>query len=438
MKSRSVLAIAATAASTLLAGCAMGGGVPATQPAPTISEGGGEVTGQITVWSWDVAAEALKRLAAEYQTAHPGTTIDVQDIGYDNAYDKISVGLQAGSGLPDLITIETDHASGYLGQFPNGFVSLDPVIGDKKADFDPSKWAAATGADGKIYMAPWDSGTVALYYRSDYLKDAGVDPASLNTWDDLIAAGEKIKAATGHTLMSIDVSTGATFGMMMQQQGAWIFDEKGDVAVNSPAAVQALTVLKTIQDKGLLKNVKGWDGRVTATKAGDSAVHPEAVWWIGTLEGEMPELSGKFGVVPLPAFGDSARTAANGGSNLAVPSQAKNPTLAADFAAYALADAKNQASMMEHEGLFPSYLPALQEPIFTEASDYFGGQKVYQLFAEQTALIPPVNFTNDYAKASDIVANAVVAAVLNGKDPKAVLDDAAQQIATATGRQIAG
>lgn len=416
----------------------MGGGAPATQPAPTLSEPSGDVTGEITVWSWDVAADALKRLAAQYQESHPGTTIDVQDIGYDNAYDKISVGLQAGSGLPDLITIETDRASGYLGQFPNGFVSLDPVIGDKKADFDPSKWAAATGADGSIYMAPWDSGTVGLYYRSDYLSDAGVDPASLNTWDDLIAAGEKIKAATGHTLMSIDVSTGATFGMLMQQQGAWIFDAEGNVAVNSPEAVQALTVLQTIQNKGLLKNVKGWDGRVTATKAGDSAFHPEAVWWIGTLEGEMPELSGKFGVVTLPAFGDSARTAASGGSNLAVPSQAKNPTLAADFTAYALADAKNQASMMAEEGLFPSYLPALQEPIFNEASEYFGGQKVYQLFAEQTALIPPVNYTNDYAKASDIVASAVVAAVLNGKDPKTVLDEAADQIATATGRQIAG
>ena len=430
-------ALALTAATALsLTGCAMGSG-PATQPAPSISESA-QPTGSITVWSWDVAATALKRLATEYQASHPDTTVDVVDVGYDNAYDKISVGLQAGSGLPDLVTIETDRASGYLGEFPNGFVKLDSVIGDKEADFDPSKWAAATGTNGGIYMVPWDSGTVALYYRSDYLKDAGVDPDSLTTWDDLIAAGEKIKAATGHTLMSIDVSSGATFGVLMQQQGAWIFDQQGNITVNSDEAVQALTVLKTMHDKGLLKNVKGWDGRVSSTKAGDSAVHPEAVWWIGTLEGEMEELSGRFGVVPLPAFGDSARTAANGGSNLAVPAQAKNPTLAADFAAWVLADPTNQASMMENEGLFPSYLPALSEPIFTESSEYFGGQKVYELFAEQTGKIPPVNYTSDAAKASDIVGNAVVAAVLNGKDPKAVLDDAAQQIATATGRQIAG
>ncbi|MGC3995517.1 MAG: sugar ABC transporter substrate-binding protein [Propionicimonas sp.] len=436
MKSRIAVALAAATALSLT-GCAMGGTAPAASSAPAVTASAAP-TGEITVWSWDVAATALKRLGTEYQSSHPGTTINVVDIGYDNAYDKISVGLQAGSGLPDLLTIETDHASGYLGEFPQGFVKLDSVIGDKKAVFDPSKWAAATGTDGGIYMVPWDSGTVALYYRSDYLKAAGVDPNSLTTWDALIAAGEKIKAATGHTLMSIDVSSGATFGMLMQQQGAWIFDANGNVAVNSDQAVAALTVLKTIQDKGLLKNVKGWDGRVSSTKAGDSAVHPEAVWWIGTLESEMKELSGKFGVVPLPAFGDSARTAANGGSNLAVPAQAKNPVLAADFAAWVLADAKNQASMMENEGLFPSYLPALKESIFTEPSAYFGGQKVYELFADQTAKIPPVNYTSDYAKASDIVGNAVVAAVLNGKDPKAVLDDAAKQIATATGRQIAG
>lgn len=436
MKSRRILALVAVTA-LCFTGCAMGGTAPVAPTAPAVTASA-TPTGSITVWSWDVAATALKRLATEYQASHPDTSIDVVDIGYDNAYDKMSVGLQANTGLPDLVTIETDRASGYLSEFPQGFVKLDQVIGESKADFDPSKWAAATGADGGIYMVPWDSGTVAMFYRSDYLKAAGVDPNSLNTWDELIAAGEKIKAATGHTLLSIDVSTGGLFGTMLQQQGTWIFDEAGNVAVNSDKAVKALTTIKTIQDKGLLKNVKGWDGRISSTKAGDSAVHPEAVWWIGTLESEMKELSGKFGVVLLPGFGDSGRTAANGGSNLAVPAQAKNPTLAADFAAWVLADAKNQASMMEHEGLFPSYLPALSEPIFTQPSEYFGGQEVFKLFAEQTAKIPPVNFTGDAAKASDIVGNAVVAAVLNGKDPKTVLDDAAKQIATATGRQIAG
>lgn len=425
----------ALAALLALSGCATGGasGDPAVALDPHAT-----VSGEITVWSWDTAAAGLKRLAEGYEESHPGTSVAVVDVGYDNAYDKLSVGLQAGSGLPDLVTIETDRAPGYIAEFPRGFTSLEPVLGQHEADFDPSKWSAGSNADGDLMAAPWDSGTVALFYRSDYLAEAGIDPTSLETWDDLVSAGEQIKKATGRTLLSVDVASGSTFTMLLQQAGQGLFDDNGAIAVASPAAVEALTLLKTMNDKGLLKNVKGWDGRVTATKDGDSAVHPEAVWWIGTLTAEMPELAGKFGVIELPAFGSSsARTSNNGGSNLAIPAQAKNPELAASFLAYALADADNQVSLMKNEGLFPSYLPALRDSYFQQEETYFSGQKVYELFAEQTAKIPSIGYTSDNAKALDIVANAVVASVINGADPEKTLTDAAAEIATATGREIA-
>lgn len=428
------------AALALVTGCATGGAAPnrpATSAAADVFAAAPK--GSITVWSWDVAAAALKRLAPAYEQAHPGTKIDVVDIGYDNAYDKISVGMQAGSGLPDLVSIETDHMPGYIAQFPGSLYDVSKVPGVKTDEFDPSKIAASTGADGGLYSIPWDSGTVALYYRRDYLAKAGVDPASLTSWDSLLTAGERVKAATGRSLFSIDVSSGGTFLMLMQQQGAGIFAKNGDVTVNGTEGVRALTFLKQVKDKGLLDNVKGWDGRVAATKAGKSAFHPEAVWWTGTLTSEMKELSGKFGVVPLPTFGGrSAPTANNGGSTLAVPTQAKNPALAGSFAAFALADTANQVSMMKNEGLFPSNLTALKDPYFQSPDAYFAGQKVFALFADLTSKIPPVEYTKDYAKAVDPVANAVVAAVLNGKDPKAALDEAAQQIAAATGRKVAG
>ncbi|MEO6309751.1 MAG: sugar ABC transporter substrate-binding protein [Leifsonia sp.] len=430
-----LIPVTALASVALLAGCATGGtgGTAAAALDPSA-----KVSGDITVWSWDSAAVALKRMATKYEAAHAGTSIKVVDVGYDNAYDKLSVGLQAGSGLPDVVTIETDRAPGYISQFPNGLVDLNPVIGDKKADFDPSKWTASSNGKDQIMVAPWDSGTVGLYYRSDYLAEAGVDPASLTTWDALISAGETIKAKTGHTLISTDLSTGGGFTVMLQQQGQGLFDADGNVAVNSPKAVEALTVLKEMNDKGLIKNVKGWDGRVTSAKDGDSAVTPEAVWWIGTLTGEMPELAGKYGVTALPAFSEGGvRTSNSGGSGLAVPAQAKNPNLAASFVTWLLADAGNQADMMKNEGLFPSYLPALQDGFFQQPDPYFSGQKVYALFAEETPNIPSINYTTDNAKAQDIVANAVVASVLNGADPKKTLDDAAKQIATATDRKIA-
>lgn len=419
----------------LLTGCASGG-VPAA--AGVKLSGDAAATGQITVWSWDVAATALKRLAQSYTKDHPGTTINVVDIGYDNAYDKMSVGLQANSGLPDVITVETDHMPAYIHQFPKAFTDLAPLIGADKAKFDPSKISASSNADGKLLSMPWDSGTVALYVRSDYFKAAGVDPNKLVTWDELIAAGEKVKAATGHALISTDLSTGSLFQMLLQQQGQGIFTPDGAINLTSDAAVKALTLIKTMNTKGLLDNVKGWDGRVTATKNGKSAVMPEAVWWIGTLTGEMPELANKFTVVPLPAFSaGGTQTSNDGGSTLAIPTQAKNPQLAGAFVKFMLANTDNQVSMMKDEGLFPSYLPALDAPLFHEPQTYFGGEKVYELFAAQTPKIPAITYTSDNAKAGDIVANAVAASVLNGQDPAAALKSAADQIATATGRKLA-
>lgn len=423
------------AAMALLAGCA-GGGVPAQSAASLSADA--EVSGAITVWTWDVSATALKRLATDYTAKHPGTTIDVVDIGYDNAYDKMSVSLQAGSGLPDIITVESARMPAYISQFPKGFTDLKPLIDGKTDLFEAAKVEASSDKEGRLLSMPWDSGTVANFIRTDYFKEVGIDPASVKTWNDMVEAGVKIKEKTGHTLISTDLSGGGIFSMLLQQQGKGTFNAAGEIDLNAPEAVEALTLMQTMQKKGLLHNVKGWDGQVTAAKDGKSATNPEAVWWIGTLVGEAPELSGKYGVQPLPVFKEGGgATSSNGGSTLAVPTQAKNPVLAGDFVKFALANTDNQVSMMRDEGLFPSYLPAFKDPIFAEPQKYFGGEKVYELFAEQTPKILPVPTTSDSAMAGDIVANAVVSAVLNGEDPAKVLNGAAEQIATVTKRTIA-
>ena len=417
---------------------------PSASAAPSAAESAAPsaspaLSGSITVWSWDVAAAALKALAADFQAAHPGTTVDVQDIGYDNAYDKISVGLQSGSGLPDVITIETDHMQPYITNFPQGFLDLTSRAAPLKDQFDPSKWAASSDANGNLFSLPWDSGTVGIFYRSDYFTAAGVDPASIVTWDDFVAAGEKVKAATGKPMINVDVNgSDGIWAELMQQQGASYFTADGKISVNGPEAVKAMTLLKTLYDKGLIDNEKGWDARVAAAKAGKAATQATGVWWIGSLTSEMPELKGKFAAMPLPVFAaGGADTSNNGGSTLAIAATSQNPDLAWAFTSFALADAKNQASMLQTQGLFPAFFPAYNEPVMTAPQDYFGGQAIFKLFGDLTAKIPAVVYTSDNSKASDIMTNAQAAILSGHKDLKATLDDAAKQIANATGRQIA-
>ncbi|MFI2608428.1 ABC transporter substrate-binding protein [Kitasatospora sp. NPDC018619] len=419
------------------AGCATGG-AGGTAAKRLAGSPAAALSGKVTVWSWDVAAKAVQRLGRAFEQAHPGTTVDVVDIGYDNAYDKITVGLGAGSGLPDVLTVEGHRLPTYIGNFPHGLVDLTSRAAELKSRFSPAAWRAVTDGAGKVFALPWDSGPCALFYRRDLFQQAGIDPAGLSTWDDYLTAGTALKAATGRKLLILDAKQDSMFAMLLQQQGQrWFTD--GRVAVATPAAERALTLMKQLVDRDLVDFENGWDGLVSGTHDGKAATTPTAAWWDGTLTTDMADLGGKLGVVPLPAFTPGGtRTSNSGGSALCVPAQSRNPETAWAFLSFLLADKANQASMMQHEGLFPAYLPALDDPYFQQPAPYYGGQPAMRLFAELTRSIPAVELTADDSKAGDIVTTAVNQVLHNGADPGTVLRSAARQIATATGRQTVG
>ncbi|TYB41891.1 ABC transporter substrate-binding protein [Actinomadura chibensis] len=430
---------AAGAASALLAaaGCATGGGVK--KAGPTLTAGGSAaVKGTVGVWSWDVAAKALKRLAPSFERRHPAARVEVVDIGYDNAYDKITVGLKSGKGLPDVLTVEGSRLPGYIGVFPGGLYDLTSLAARHRTRFAPAAWKDVTDENGRVFALPWDAGPCALYYRTDMFESAGIAPNSLATWDDYVRAGERIKSATGKKLLVMDPQEDSLFPMLLQQQGQR-YVRNGEIVVADRQAVRAATLLKTLADKDLIAFETGWDGLIAATKAGKVATTPYAVWWSGTLTDEMKELKGKFGVVPLPAFDPGGvRTSNDGGSTLAVSGRSANASAAWAFVEFVLADAANQVSMLTNEGLFPAYLPALQDPFITAPQPYYGGEPVFKVFADLADAVPPVEDTKDGPKARDIVNRAISGILLHGKDPKAALGSAARQIAAATGRPIAG
>ncbi|MEU3565364.1 MULTISPECIES: sugar ABC transporter substrate-binding protein [unclassified Kitasatospora] len=434
---RRILAAGLAGGALLLAGatgCATGG-AGGTSAKQLTGSPGATLAGKVTIWSWDVAAKAMQRLGKVFEQAHPGTTVEVVDIGYDNAYDKITVGLGAGSGLPDILTVEGHKLPTYIGNFPNALVDLTSRAADLKSQYPQASWRTVTDIEGRVLALPWDSGPCALFYRRDLFQQAGIDPAGLATWDDYVSAGTALKAATGRKLLILDAKQDSLFAMLLQQQGQrWFTD--GKVAVATPAAERALTLLKQLVDRDLVDFENGWDGFVSGTHDGKAATTPTAAWWDGTLTTEMADLNGKFGVVPLPAFTPGGtRTSNSGGSTLCVTAQSRNPETAWAFLSFLLADKANQASMMQHEGLFPAYLPALDDPYFQQPSPYYGGQPAMRLFAGLTRDIPAVELTADDSKAGDIVTSAVNQVLHNGADPGTVLRSAARQIATATGRQ---
>ncbi|MEK1831693.1 extracellular solute-binding protein [Priestia megaterium] len=88
-----------------------------------------------------------------------------------------------------------------------------------------------------MYGFPFDAGPTGVFYRTDYFEKAGVDPNSIKTWDDYIAAGKKIKEKVGVDLLGLDFNNDdGLFRMTLTQQGTFYFNNKGKLNLTSKEA----------------------------------------------------------------------------------------------------------------------------------------------------------------------------------------------------------
>ena len=77
-----------TAAVMALSMTACGGGGGADKTASGDKEGG--LSGEITVWSWDVALAHLEEWAEKFQEENPDVTFNFEEMGVDQVYQKMT------------------------------------------------------------------------------------------------------------------------------------------------------------------------------------------------------------------------------------------------------------------------------------------------------------------------------------------------------------
>lgn len=128
--------------------------------------------------------------------------------------------------------------------------------------------------------------------------------------------------------------------------------------------------------------------------------------------------------MPLPKFqADSeSQGASNGGSVLAVPSASKSAEAAKAFVKYVMEDVDANVEGFQNYGLYPSYLKALESDVFKEGDEFFGGQKIFDLFTEIGKTVPQVNYTANFAEALEMSKNSMAKVMLNNGDPTEVLN----------------
>jgi raffinose/stachyose/melibiose transport system substrate-binding protein len=133
-----------------------------------------------------------KQVAEDYNASHPGVKVIV-DYMENEAYKAKLPTLLQSEDRPDIIY---SWAGGVMrAQIEAGYIK---DISDAKADFDKALYPAPLNAyvvNGKLYGIPMQLSDVSIIYNKALLAKAGVDPASMQTWDGFLDAVKKIKAA---------------------------------------------------------------------------------------------------------------------------------------------------------------------------------------------------------------------------------------------------
>lgn len=174
---------------------------------------------------------------------------------------------------------------------------------------------AASTYDGELYALQPVTNTIALFYNTAMLEEAGVEPPT--TWDELKAA-----AAT--------LTEGDRYGMALSAintyEGTWQFlpfmwSNGGDEAdIATPEVAGALQLWKDLLDAGSMsQSVVTWSQGDVADQfsGGNAAMMINGPWNFGTLEA----VEGlDYGIVPIPVPEAGGTTVSPfGGEAWAVP-----------------------------------------------------------------------------------------------------------------------
>lgn len=388
--------------------------------------------GEITVWCWDpnFNVAIMKEAGARYTAKHPETTFNIVDFAKADVEQKLQTALTSGTtdALPDIVLIEDYGAQKYLQSFPGAFASMSDTV--DYSGFAPYKVKLMT-VDDQVYGMPFDSGVTGLYYRKDYLEQAGFKPSDMQdiTWDRFIEIGKVVEEKTGKKMLGLDMTDAGFTRILMQSAGQWYFDAEGNLSIeNNTALKAALETQQKILKANIHKPAAGWTDWVGTFTSGDVATVTSGVWITGTVKAQADQ-SGKWGVAPLPSLGIEGATHASnlGGSSWYVVESSPEKKEAIDFLNEVYAkDVPFYQDILTTRGAVGSLMAARTGDAYMLADPFFGGEKVWQNFSDWLSKVPPVNygiFTNEV----DTAVTAHLPSLAQGADIATVLKEIQSQ-----------
>jgi len=273
-------------------------------------------------WAMGREAEVVGELVREFEAEHPGIRVEVQNIPWTAAHEKLLTAYAA-DGLPDLCQL----GNTWVPEFATlqALTPLQPWVdaSDEVApqDYFPGIWNTNV-IDGQLVGIPWYVDTRLLFYRKDLLREAGYDhpPRDWAEWERMNAALKQRMGADRYPVLMPLNEFEPQLSLALQQDDPLLRDDDTRGNFRSPGFRRAL---------GFYANMyqQGWAPKMSETQIsnvwdeffrGFTAFYLSGPWNIREFnKRQPPSLQGEWGTAPLPGP-DGPGAGIAGGTSLVV------------------------------------------------------------------------------------------------------------------------
>lgn len=194
----------------------------------------------ITVWVEQIFSDAANEKMEERLKQYgeeKGVTVNVEMIGATDFITKLNAAIEAGKGVPDIISADTTKILNYYPNIPcKDVTDLVKSINEERPFLEASYEATQIG-DGTWYYVPFKSSSNIMYVRKDKLEEAGITEMP-TTWDEVF---EVAAAVTDPDNDFYGLAWGCgenddddenTLRQYMWNEGGYLFDDDGNIVAD--------------------------------------------------------------------------------------------------------------------------------------------------------------------------------------------------------------
>jgi multiple sugar transport system substrate-binding protein len=377
----------------------------------------------IRFWQfWDLAV--IGPIVAEFEAQNPGIKVEVEQLTWKSGLEKIQAAVASGT-QPDLCEL----GSTWLPRFSYEGV-LEDVTDVYEAERDSFLMWESGMWNGRSYGLPWVQGSRVLFVNRELFRRAGLDPDHApETWEELLAAAEKV-STLGTGIYGFGQNIGERYVLYKKFMAfAWgnggdVFDENGNVIVNSPEMVEALEFYLKLAPFSLQEKQEVLDQYF---KTGRLGMQVSGAWNLKNYRLEAPELDYMVALVPKPATDRGSHTSFAGAEMLVVFKGSPQKDAAIKLARFLQEYPQARALSLAAGSVFPAATATSRDTTFT--SDPRVRVFVEQAFTSRT---PPAH--PGWIEMEEVIDRAVEESLYGRRAPRWCLDEAAEQIAAIAGR----